>query len=711
MAYSHASSMMYQVGVGDMFIWLSGASRRILAECPTERPKYYGLGAAIFITGALAGVSLTFALVDALKVPVLGAIPFAIAWGLAIMMLDRLFVTSMHRQSNPLIYIVQALPRLAIAIVIGFVISTPFVLRVFQPEIQSQVQAMLAQQRQAYYQGLPNNPIEKDVIADQKAYDGLKLQAASGSAPVVVADDPQIKAWTAQQTYANNQVQNWTTQLNCQLYGSKSGGTTCVAGYGPVGRDDQSKIDYWQGQSNTLGQEIAQRTALLEKQSAAGQVAVKQSAQTQLSAAQQALQNAQTQLADETKNEVGSINSDDGILEQLKALSAITASNSSLRDARALLFLLFLFIDVMPVLAKLLLNLLPPTPYDKILADEERMMVRSAESARATRLATRRQLVQAEAAGMRPWLDAMREEVPGLRDDIRVVRTRLEREKVGRFERQYHQDLASGDGLIGTGLRPDDPPATFPGHLPGDPVGRDRAWPPTGTERTGAARAQGPRQGQGPQLLRGRPPAAFGQGVPRRAGAWTGLLGAVQSALMSVLSWLPFGGRRDQGYYRGAPPRGFYDGERPRDHQFGQRPGSGQARPQQTPADAQADPRQPSSMPQATSPWPQDTPTQTTSPWNNGSAAPQDTPTQATSPWNRTTVPWSESTGPQPVPLQDGAESPWPVSANDSSSEETIPGRRPGMQSSPDEPETYRFNGVRVHDLEGQPDDEQPDSV
>ncbi|HEX4829687.1 MAG TPA: DUF4407 domain-containing protein [Trebonia sp.] len=654
----------------------------MLAECPTERPKYFGLGAAIFITGAMAGVSLAFALVSALKVPLLGMIPFAIAWGLAIMMLDRLFVTSMRRQRNWAFYILQALPRLAMAVVIGFVISTPFVLRVFQPEIQSQVQSMLAAQRAAYYKGLPKNPIQLEVNSDQATYDRLKLQAASGVAPVVVADDPQIKAWTAQQSHANSQVAYWTTQLNCQLYGGKSGGTSCVQGYGPVGHDDQQKINYWQGQANMYGQEIQQRTTLLEHQDSAGQGAAKQSASSQLSAAHQALLAAQQQLTLQTQNEIGSINDNDGILEQLKALNAITANNASLQDARTLLFLLFLFIDIMPVFVKLLINLSPATPYDQILQDEEATMIQSAENARATRMATRRQLIQSEAAGMRPWLEAMREQVPGLRDNIMRVREELEWDKVRRWRRQAQQDLANGEGLIGTGMRAE----PYLGHLPGDRVGRSNiAWPPPGQAPAG----QGAR---GPRLLRGRPPAYSGQGSGQGAArpGWLGGLSSVTARLR-----MPAGGRpQAQGYYAGDRTPGYYanGGQVPA---YAQQPSNGTTRPMQAPESAlgpqsgngavawtgqaggqdfpAAEPirvRQASSGDTPTTSWDHQAPAQSRATWAQGPAEQETVVRQGTSPWNQAGT-WRDSADPEPVTPATEPESPWSPPATEAPQDTT----------------------------------------
>ena len=68
----------------------------------------------------------------------------ALLWGLAIMSLDRLFVASMHRYRNRLIYLFMASPRFLMAILLGFVISTPFVLVIFRPEISHQIKILHA---------------------------------------------------------------------------------------------------------------------------------------------------------------------------------------------------------------------------------------------------------------------------------------------------------------------------------------------------------------------------------------------------------------------------------------------------------------------------------------------------------------------------------------------------------------------------------------
>src|SRR5262249_52121971 len=64
--------------VGRLLIWFSGAAPRILTRCPTERPKYIGIGATIVTTSIFAAISMTFALNTDLQVTLGLAIFFAV---------------------------------------------------------------------------------------------------------------------------------------------------------------------------------------------------------------------------------------------------------------------------------------------------------------------------------------------------------------------------------------------------------------------------------------------------------------------------------------------------------------------------------------------------------------------------------------------------------------------------------------------------------
>lgn len=524
---------------------MSGASRQVLAQCPTERPKFVGLGAAILVTAGMATVSLSFALFNALQAPVWLAVIFALLWGLAIMSLDRLFVVSMHRYRNRLFYLLLAAPRFLMAVLLGFVISTPFVLQIFRPEINHQIKLMQAAERSAYFKNLPHNPVYLAVQQDQATVTKLTDEAATGGAAINPSTDPTIVGWQQQLATAQNNEQTWFANLQCQLYGTAlPGGRKCIQGNGPLAKDDQQQWEYWKGQVSTLQQEIQQRTDTLRGESAAQQKANQGQAQAQLASAKLALNSAQQQLTLQTNGVTQNINADNGLLTQLKALGNATAGDSTLGWARFLLFLVFLFIDIMPVFIKLLLNLAPESTYDSLLAEEERQQKRVAEHTRAVRQAAQRKAAQAEVSGARDRLAALSAELPGMRDDITAARLRVEREWLQRWEIDQMRRVASGQGITpaDTGVGPMPSPDGWQRYA----TSGFRPWPPRSSDAVGDGRVR-PQQ-PGPRLQ---------QDSTRRPAAGDGLWGWLGSLRLPRLrlGWLRRGRRDRQEPPRQAGPR------------------------------------------------------------------------------------------------------------------------------------------------------------
>lgn len=539
--------------MGDFLVWLSGASRQVLAQCPTERPKFVGIGTAILVTAGMAAVSLAFALVNALKAPLLLAVIFALLWGAAIMSLDRLFVASMHRQPNRFYYLIMAGPRFLMAVLLGFVISTPFVLQIFRPEINHQIKLMQAAQRSAYFKGLPHNPVYLDVQQDKATVVSLTDEAATGGPPINPSTDPTITGWQKQLTTAQNNEQTWFANLQCQLYGTAlPGGRRCIQGNGPLARDDQQQYQYWKGQVSTLQQEIQQRTDTLKGQSTAQQNATQGQAHSQLVAAKQALSSADQQLTLQTDDVTNGIRQDSGILTQLKALGNATAGDSTLAWARILLFLVFLCIDIMPVFIKLLLNLAPESTYDSILVEEERRQRVSAEHTRAVRLAAERKAAQAEISGARDRMAALSAELPSMREDIMAARLRVEREWLRRWEADQMRRVANGQGITpaDTGVGPMPSPESWQRYRT-DPF---RPWPPAYGGSVPNRRAR-PTQQQGPWRLRPDPSRERAAGGLLRG--WLGSLRPNLAGLATRLrreprgqvgpEWQPWPGSRRTG--------------------------------------------------------------------------------------------------------------------------------------------------------------------
>jgi hypothetical protein len=123
----------------NFLVTLAGGSPEFLKLVPSERVKFQSLGSAILITSSMALVSMWFALTRALGINGIAAFPVAVIWGLVIMGIDRMLIVSMPVGSRRFAIVV---PRLLLALVLGTVISTPLVLRIFQTEINWELSVM-----------------------------------------------------------------------------------------------------------------------------------------------------------------------------------------------------------------------------------------------------------------------------------------------------------------------------------------------------------------------------------------------------------------------------------------------------------------------------------------------------------------------------------------------------------------------------------------
>jgi hypothetical protein len=127
--------------ITEFFLICSGANLKMLDECPSERTKYAGLGATVFFTGFFAFLSAAFALYTVFNSYWI-AIALGIVWGLMIFNLDRYIVSGMRKEGRPLRELMNALPRLILAILISVVIAKPLELRIFDKEIQPELVIM-----------------------------------------------------------------------------------------------------------------------------------------------------------------------------------------------------------------------------------------------------------------------------------------------------------------------------------------------------------------------------------------------------------------------------------------------------------------------------------------------------------------------------------------------------------------------------------------
>jgi hypothetical protein len=167
------------------FLFCAGINGPMLKKCPTDVPKYFGIGATIFFTGVFAFISSGYAIYTVFK-SVWIAVAFGIIWGLMIFNLDRYIVGSIKKRDSFWRDFRTAVPRIILAIILALVISKPLELKIFEPEILAEliimeqklykeqeqtVKARFTQQKKTAQDEI--NLLKKDIMLHQSRRDTL----------------------------------------------------------------------------------------------------------------------------------------------------------------------------------------------------------------------------------------------------------------------------------------------------------------------------------------------------------------------------------------------------------------------------------------------------------------------------------------------------------------------------------------------------------
>jgi hypothetical protein len=357
-------------GIGRLLVWLSGADYETLAvQHGRVRARYVGTGTGIVITGLIAGCSMWFALTSALGVSAAAAAaPLAACWALAIMCIDRWVVVSLERREGrgPLGYLVAASPRIALALVLGFVISTPITLRVFQKEIDFHLQLAQSAARSAYLSSPARTKLVDQIKTDQERVDSLAAGGTGTTTQPAQVTNLQTQLKNAKSKLASDTPQetNFYNEWQCEAYGIPlPDGTTCPAGNGQLaaaakGSYETFKIAVRQDQETITG---------LEASITKAQASVRNEAEQELPAARKTLKNDQNQLAAQDQDFAKQNAGDTGLLARINALDGAAAASPGLQAARWLLFLVFFLIDCLPALMAITHVLNEPDDYEKAI--------------------------------------------------------------------------------------------------------------------------------------------------------------------------------------------------------------------------------------------------------------------------------------------------------------------------------------------------------
>lgn len=359
---------------------MAGAQPDVLARARTDRAKYTAMGGVLLTTAGVAGVSATFALNSAVHLPLPVAIVAGVLWAIVIFNLDRMLIVSITRQSGWWRNSLAAVPRILLALVIGTVVSVPLVLKIFEPEINNEMQIMHSENLTEAQKKLDEQFAE--IPRMQERVENLQA-IASGESQPSVSDDPDVVAARERVATAQTAFDKAAARAQCELDG------TCGTGVPGVGTAYQEAKAQADKAKTTLDAE----TAHLNEVTAAAQRKIAGSGTRNRADAQRELDTLVPRLesriaerdAAQQRLDSGEINSE-GMLAQLEALDRLTDGHATMQTASFMLAALFLLIEVLPVVVKLLTLVGKETLYDRVLDSDEKALEALAGTSNKTAL-------------------------------------------------------------------------------------------------------------------------------------------------------------------------------------------------------------------------------------------------------------------------------------------------------------------------------------
>ena len=296
------------------FILCSGADKNLLEGCSEgEQTKYAGIGATVFFTAVMAFIAAAYALFTVFD-NIYSAVAFGLVWGLLIFNLDRFIVSTIRKRDSFGSELLQASPRILLAVIIAIVISKPLEIKIFEKEIntvllkEKNVMALNNKKQVAGY-------FESDMVKNRAGIDSLKSEIAK------------------KETEVNALYETYITEAE----GTKG---TMKLGKGPVFKEKIAKHDLARREFDTLRSINLTKIADIEQKN----------------------KTLQADLEKKVADTQPIIEGFDGLMARINALSKLPLLPS------LFIMLLFLAIETSPIIAKLLS---PKGEYDYKLEDLE----------------------------------------------------------------------------------------------------------------------------------------------------------------------------------------------------------------------------------------------------------------------------------------------------------------------------------------------------
>jgi len=339
----HPTSSKRATNAAQILASLGGADMDTLARVPQERTRFAQIAIVLLATAGLSAAAMIYALHESLGMPSLASIPLGLVFGIVIFSIDRLIIpeNSVRHLMRKLVVII---PRMGLAVLVALLVSTPLVLHTFAADINTQLRTMEQEDsaRAAELRTVSDSQQEQ-LAAAQTQVSTLEKQAQAERQKVLSA----LQAW------------------NCELYGTVTGcqDASGLPGNGPLAHQKQQIYSAAVSGYNSIESQLNAADAALR-------------------AAEASSSQAQAQLASEVQVNQVRLDTGSGILNQLNALSKISAQYPAVDTERWTFLILFALIGFLPVAVGFALTRRSPSAYDAITKLGEEGLIASARAER-----------------------------------------------------------------------------------------------------------------------------------------------------------------------------------------------------------------------------------------------------------------------------------------------------------------------------------------
>lgn len=369
--------------LGTFLARLGGGDPRIMPYAPAARGRFIQMGLVLLSTASLAVVSMSFALVDGLRASWWLAIPLAIGWGFIILNIDRLLIQNIRPGGGFWHTLWLVLPRLLVAGLLGLVIATPLVLRVFDSEIKAGMRVANAKAINELGDIRANSP-EANRLAEVNERIATNEGILAGNLPGLTS--PNVQAATERLTRAQADLEKKRTIANeaydamiCELDGRRCRGASGKHGPGPRYQALKRMYEVAAADMASAERDVAAARAALGS-------AEQEATMTNTAKLAEAQERARSELPgliqerDDLQQAINAIGQVDGniqtgntgLLARLEALRSLGEESPMASLAHWAVAGLFFMIELLPVLVKVLTSIGPPSLYDRISELEDK---------------------------------------------------------------------------------------------------------------------------------------------------------------------------------------------------------------------------------------------------------------------------------------------------------------------------------------------------